>query len=917
MNPIESKTPNPIQSASQQEFSSFDAFFEPKSVALIGATDRPGSVGRALMENLLKNPFGGVVYPVNLHRSNVLGVRAYPCIKEVPECIELAIIATPAQSVPETIAQCAGAGVKAAIIVAAGFRESGAAGAELERQILDQARRSGLRVIGPNCLGVMRPITGLNATFASSMARPGPIAFLSQSGALGTAILDWSLREEVGFSVFASLGSMIDVAWSDLIDYFGDDPHTQSIVIYMESISDPRSFMSAAREVSLHKPILVLKAGRTSSAAKAVVSHTGSMAGSDDALEAAFQRSGVLRVGTLDELFSMAEALAKQPKPSGPRLTILTNAGGPGILATDALIAAGAELAPLSPSKLESLDQFLPPTWSHGNPIDILGDADPTRYAQAVKTIADDAQSDGLLAILTPQAMTDPTRIAESLAPFAHLNGKPILAVWMGGPSVDEGLAILGHVGIPTYSYPEVGARTFAGMWKFKENMRALYETPALPADTRADTPDRDLARSLLGAARAAGRVLLNEYDSKRILAAYGIPTVATRLAKNGEEAVAAAEEIGYPVVLKLNSQTITHKSDVGGVKLRLTGPAAVLEAYHAIEDSVRKLRGAEHFQGVTVQPMIASDGYELIIGSSVDSQLGPVLLFGTGGVLTEVFRDRALALPPLNLTLARRMMERTRIYQALLGIRGRKPVDLDAIALLLVRFSQLVAEQPWIKEVDINPLLASPESVFALDARIALHEAAIADDRLPKLAIRPYPTEFVKKWTLTDGTQVVIRPVRAEDEPSFVRFHHSLSDRSVYFRYFQTRKLSQRIAHERLAQICFIDYDRQMALVAERIDADSRESEIIGVGRFIKIHGTDTAEFAIVVSDQYQRRGLGTELLRRLVHIARLEKLHWLTSQILLENFGMQRVCQRFRSASLTRDDSVLKVDIDLSDPQ
>ncbi|WP_334310832.1 acetate--CoA ligase family protein [Nodularia spumigena] len=705
-----------------QKENPLDAIFAPKSVAVIGASERANSVGRTLLWNLISNPFGGTVFPVNPQRHSTLGIKAYPTIFDVPEAVDLAVIATPAPTVPSIITQCVDAGVKSAIILSAGFKETGAEGITLEQQILEQAHRGKMRIIGPNCLGVMSPRTGLNATFASAMARPGNVGFISQSGALCTAILDWSFSENVGFSAFVSLGSMLDVGWGDLINYLGDEPHTTSIVIYMESIGDGRAFMSAAREVALTKPIIVIKAGRTEAAAKAAASHTGALAGSDQVLDAAFRRCGVLRVNSISDLFDMAELLAKQPRPQGPRLTILTNAGGPGVLATDALIATGGEVAEISEQTTASLNQILPAHWSHGNPIDILGDADPHRYTQALEIAAKDPNSDGLLVILTPQAMTDPTQTAEQLKPYAQMVGKPILASWMGGADVAAGEMILNKNHIPTYPYPDTAARMFSYMWQSTYNLRGIYESPVISAlDSSSGIPDRNCVEKIIKSARQAQRTMLTEFESKQILAAYGVPVVTTCVAESEDEAVRCAENMGYPVVLKLFSHTITHKTDVGGVQLNLRDAEAVRLAYNAIAESVSEKIGVEHFLGVTVQPMVKMAGYELIIGSSLDAQFGPVLLFGTGGKLVEIFRDRAIALPPLNTTLARRMMEQTQIYKALQGVRGQKSIDLAALEQLMVVFSQLVVEQPGIKEIDINPLLASSEQLIALDARIIL----------------------------------------------------------------------------------------------------------------------------------------------------------------------------------------------------
>jgi acetyltransferase len=890
-----------------------DVFFEPHNVAVIGATETPASVGRTILWNLINSPFGGTVFPVNPKRTSVLGIRAYPGISAVPDKVDLAVIITPAKTVPGVVRDCVAAGVKGAIIISAGFKEAGKGGAELERQVLEEARRGRMRIIGPNCLGVMSPLSGLNATFATTIARPGNVALVSQSGAICTAILDWSLREQVGFSAFLSIGSMLDVGWGDLIEYLGDDPRTRSIIIYMESIGDARAFVSAAREVALSKPIIVIKAGRSEAAAKAAASHTGSLSGSDEVLEAAFRRCGVLRVLNISDLFYMSEVLAKQPRPSGPRLTILTNAGGPGVLAADALMALNGTLAEISSETTEALNKILPPHWSHGNPIDILGDADPERYAKAVDIAAKDPSSDGLLVIMTPQGMTDPTMIAEKLKPYAKLDGKPILASWMGGVEAAGGEDILNHAGIPTFPYPDTAVKVFEYMWRYTYNLRGLYETPALAQD--ADSAAREQVAALIAEVRKAGRTLLTEAESKQLLALYGIPTVRTLVASTADEAVRFAREIGYPVVLKLHSETITHKTDVGGVQLNLGDEDAVRHAWNAIEAGVREKAGPGHFQGVTVQPMISRDGYELIVGSSVDPQFGPVLLFGSGGMLVEVYKDRALALPPLNTTLARRMMEQTRIFTALGGVRGRKAVPLAELDQLMVRFSRLVVEQRWIKEIDINPLLASAERLIALDARVIVYGNDTKEQDLPRTAIRPYPVQYVGSWTSKEGTAVNIRPIRPEDEPMMVAFHERLSERSVYFRYFHLLNLSQRTAHERLTRICFIDYDRGMALVAEKEDPQTRTHQILGIGRLTRAHGANEAEMAVLVSDDFQGHGLGTELLRRLIEVGREEKLERITADILAENRAMQRVCERLGfTLQYDPDDGTVKVEIRLA---
>ncbi len=905
-------TGDPAHDVLGYEKRSLDAIFRPGSVAVIGATDEDGSVGRTVMRNLINNPFGGTVYPVNPNRPSVSGIKAYSSVSEVPEPVELAVIVTPAPTVPGIMRECAEAGVEGAIVISAGFKEADEEGAELERQVLEEARRGRIRVIGPNCLGVMSPKSGLNATFAGAMAKPGNVGFLSQSGALCTAILDWSLEENVGFSHFVSVGSMLDVDWGDLIYYLGDDSKTKSILIYMESIGDARSFLSAAREVALTKPVIVIKAGRTEAASHAATSHTGSLAGSDEVIDAAFRRSGVVRVESISDLFDMAEVLSKQPRPKGPKLTVITNAGGPGVLATDALVADGGELAQLSPETIESLDGFLPAHWSHGNPIDVLGDAGPERYDRALEVAAKDQGSDGLLVVLTPQDMTDPTGTVRSLEHHAKTRGKPVLASWMGGSAVEEGEKILSQAGIPTFGYPDNAARIFDHMWRYTYNLRATYETPEFVEE---DGIDRERAEEIVADARDEGRPLLTEWEAKGLLAAYGIPTVETRVAHDADETVRHAEALGYPVVLKLYSETITHKTDVGGVMLDLQDAEAVREAYASIESSVAEKAGAGHFEGVTVQPMVSTEGYELIVGSSIDPQFGPVLLFGSGGQLVEVYKDTTLALPPLTTTLARRMMERTRIVEALKGVRGRAPVDLGALEKLLVRFSQLIVEQPFVRELDINPLLASSEHLVALDARVVLHDPEIEEAELPRTAIRPYPNQYVSQAETKDGAPIIVRPIRPEDEPLMVRFHESLSERSVYMRYFHAMNLTRRTAHERLTRICFIDYDREMALVAEGTNPETGEPEILGVARLSRHHSVlSEAEFSILVNDDFQLQGVGTVLMEKILEVARDEGLHRLIAEILPENRAMQRLSRKF-GFNLHRDvtGGVVRADLDL----
>lgn len=852
---------DPLQNVYAAYPQTLDAIFKPKTVAVIGAKDSVGSVGRTLLLNLKSSPFSGSIYPVNPKRNEVLGLTCYPTIADVPEKIDLAILVTPAKTIPALVQECKDAGVRGLIIISAGFKELGVDGLTLENEILEILKDSNLQIIGPNCLGVMNPSHNLNASFAKGMAMPGSIAFISQSGAMCTAVLDWSLKTHVGFSAFVSIGSMIDVGWGDLIRYFGSDPNTQSILIYMETIGDPRSFLSAAREIALDKPIIVIKPGRSQEAANAAASHTGSLTGSDEVFDAALERAGVLRVNAISELFHMADLLGKQPRPKGPNLQIVTNAGGPAVLATDAAIVGGAKIVPPSKESIESLNTFLPSAWSHSNPVDILGDADAERYAKTLEVLSDDNDAGGILVVLSPQDMTDPTGTAEALRHYGTI-GKPVLASWMGGGFVQGGIELLHNAKIPTFEYPDDAAKAFATMWRYNENLKSLYETP-IPTDSPTNV---QAAEKIIATALEQKRMLLDEYESKKLLSCFGIPTVRTEIATTVDEAVAKAKEIGYPIVLKLYSHTITHKSDVGGVKLNLVDESAVRKSFDEI-----KLAAKEAFEGVTVQPMVKTKGFELILGSSCDPQFGPVMLFGSGGVMVEIYKDRALGLPPLTTTLARRMIEKTKIYEALQGFRGQKAVPMEKLEELLVAFSNMVATLGQIKECDINPLLASSDGFIALDARIVLQETA------PKLAIRPYPSQYI-----VEKKGYTIRPIRPEDEPKVEAFHKELSEHSVRQRYFAFKALEERIAHERLVRICANDFDHQIALIAES------DNVIMGIIRLVK------GDLKMLVADAFHGQGVGTALVHELLRVASLEGITQIRATMLSENTGMAHILSK-----------------------
>jgi acetyltransferase len=880
-----------------------DPLFRPETIAVIGASATAGSVGNILMRNLTENAFNGVVYPINPHRRAVHGMHCYPRVADVPEPIDLAIIATPAATVLGIVRECLENDVKSAIIISAGFAELGEPGRALEQQTLDAARGK-LRIIGPNCLGIIHPTVGLNASFASATPAAGHIALLSQSGAICTSVLDWAREKNIGFSAFVSVGSMIDIDFGDLIDYFGEDPSTRSIILYMESIGDVRKFLSAARAVARIKPIIVVKSGRHEAGARAAASHTGALAGADAVFDAAFRRAGVLRVATISELFNMAEILAAQPTPMGPSLVIVTNAGGPGVMATDALMLQGGQLAELSTDTRSALDAVLPPYWSHANPIDILGDATPERYRQAVEICSRDPGVDGILVLLTPQAMTNPTETAKQLIPLARPARKPILASWLGGGEVREGRHILDLAGFPHFDSPEAAVQAFLHMVQYRRNQELLYETPeALP---ERDSRDSSRARSIIDSVQREQRTLLTEPEAKQVLAAYGIPVTPTVACRTAEEAIEAARQIGFPVVLKLLSRTITHKTDVGGVQLDLRDEFAVRGAYETIQAKLAQRSQTEAFDGVTVQSMVRTAGYEVIIGSSIDRQFGPVILFGAGGVLVEVLQDRALALPPLNRALARRLMECTRIFQALRGARGAA-VNLEELETLLVRFSQLVVDFPEIAELDINPLLAGKEQLIALDARVLLTAPGQVS---PPLAIPPYPNQYVEQITLQDGASLLVRPIRPEDEPLIVDFHAGHSEHTLRMRFFG---LVRTLTRDSLIRLCHLDYDRELALIA--VDQQGSTPHIAGVSRYYLHPETGDAEFALVIGDAWQKRGLGNQLMRRLIAIARERGVKRLVGQVLAENTPMLQLVGRLGfSVQPMKDASVVRASLDVA---
>jgi acetyltransferase len=856
-----------------------DLFFDPQSIAVIGASSKESSIGFTLLDNLIKDGFSGPIYPVNPRHETILGLKAYGSVTRVGSPVDLAVIAVPIRGVPEVMRECGEAGVRGAIIISAGGKEVGDEGAHLEQEIKAEAERWGIRYLGPNCMGILCPPNRLNASFAAHSAEPGSLALLSQSGAICSAILDLAATEKIGFSHFVSIGSMADLDFADMIDYLGNDPRARSIIIYMENMTRHRKFMSAARSVSRVKPIIVVKSGRSEAAARAAASHTGAMAGQDEAYNAAFRRSGIIRVDTISQLFSCAEALGKMRRPAGGELAIVTNAGGPGVMAVDAFSKWRSEPATLSSETLAKLDGFLPPFWSRSNPIDILGDAPPDRYVQAVRVCLEAPELSGLIVILSPQAMTDPTAVASALAAEIQSRRKPFMAVWMGARDVAEGVRILNEASIPTFATPEEAVDTFMQMVSYSRNLELLQETPpSFPHDIRVNTRQ---ARTFIDECIKRGAGLLTEVESKAILSAYGIPVNRTVSASSASAAAEAARAIGFPVVVKIYSPDITHKSDVDGVRLHLRSEEEVVAAFEEITSRARSLRPEAKISGVTVQNQVKKSEIELLIGAKRDPHFGPLILFGMGGVWTEVLRDTALALPPLNLLLARRLMERTRVHRLLQGYRNIPPADLDRVAEFLVRISQLVTDFPEIVELDLNPVVISESHPIAIDARIVLEPSCVAAPR--HLIISPYPNQYESDWLLKDGTPVLIRPMKPEDEPLVEDLLDNCSDQTLYFRYFRVIKSWP---HEALVRFTQNDYDREIGLAA--IGQPPGPEVMMGVGRLVATPERDSAEFAVIVADPWQGKGLGPQLITRVIDIARDFGVQVLSGEILAENQPM-----------------------------
>lgn len=879
--------------------------FSPKSVAVIGASDRADAVGGIVFRNMLESGYHGALYPINPKHPEVQGQRAYASIEQIGEPVELAVICTRAETVPDIIEACGKHGVRAAVVLSAGFSETGSHGAAIEHAMLAAAKTYGVRIIGPNCLGIMRPAIGLNATFFKGSVKPGNLALVSQSGALCTAILDWAPPNDIGFSSVVSMGAAADVDFGEILDYLASDAQSQSILIYVEGIRKARGFMSALRAAARSKPIFVIKVGRHDAGSKAVQSHTGALVGSDDVFDAALRRAGVVRVMSIGGLFSAAQSLASRHRYSGNRLAIVTNGGGPGVMAIDRAVDLGVTVAALSEQSVEKLNQVLPATWSHNNPVDIIGDATPERYRDAVSICMQDDGVDGVLVILTPQAMTQPLEVAQLLLETAAQFSKPLLTCWMGDTQIRPGRALFAQSRVPAFRTPEAAVEAFSYITAFYRNQRLLAQTPG-PLSHHQE-PDIEGARMLIETALAERRKVLSEMESKALLAAFHIPVASTMVARSPGEALMLAQELGMPVAMKINSPDITHKSDAGGVRLNLGNAAAVRAAYHEIIEAVQGNRPEARIDGVSIQPMVDKpNGRELMVGVTTDPVFGPVITFGAGGTAVEVMGDRAVALPPLNTFLVRELIGGTRISKLLGQFRHMPPVQMAALESLLLRISEMVCELPWLKEMDINPLIVDEHGALAADARVMVDYAPVSGDRYAHMAIYPYPTHLVSNWQLPDGTDITIRPIRPEDAQLEQEFVHNLSDEAKYYRFMNT---VHELSEEMVVRFTQIDYDREMAFVAVT-EQGGREVEI-GVCRYAINPDGASCEFALVVSDQWQHKAVGHKLMGSLMDAARAKGLKTMEGEVLASNHDMLKLVATlgFAVADSDADETIKKI--------
>ena len=890
-----------------------DKIFNPKRIAVIGASNKEGSVGFRLLNNLIGVGFGGFVYPVNPFSPSVQGITAYPSVKKVPWQIDLAIVATPAHIVPQIIEECGESGIAGVIIVSSGFRETGPQGKLLEEKIVRVKKTYGMRIVGPNCLGIMRPSMRLNATFANKMAKPGKVAFISQSGALCASVLDWAAQANVGFSYFVSVGSMMDVDFADLIDYFGVDPETRSIVLFIETIRDAKRFMSAARRFAGTKPIIVIKAGRSPEGMKAAASHMDAITGEDSIYDAAFRRVGVIRVEEIADLFCCSEILAMQPRPRGPNLAIITNAGGPGVMATDFLTMKGGKLASLTEETVRALNEVLPSYWSRSNPVDICDNATAERFRKVIEICFQDPNIDGFLIIYTPIGAADPVETARTLLEVSRDTDKPVLTSWLGEEDVREARDILRRNGIPTYPTPEQAISTFMYIYQYARNLELLYETPE-ELVTSLLVNKRRLREILEGAAKE-GREILAELESKEFLETYGIPAVKTYIAKTAEEAVSIASKVGYPALMKVSSPQIIDRTDFGGVVREVNSESQVERCFEDLINQVKKGDNAIKIEGIIVQPVVKKYGYELIVRSKKDPLFGSVIIFGCGGMGVELFNDFSVGFPPLNQTLARRMIEQTKAYELLSGGGNRRPANMRFLEEILVKFSQLVIDFPQIEEAVIYPLVIDENDAAALDARIVIDMNRVFAETHPyeHLVIKPYPAKYMTECMIRDGKKVLLRPIRPEDELLVADLFRTFSDKTMRLRFFQIIK---EISHETSARYCNIDYDREMTVVAERTEEGTRK--IIAMVRLIMQPDGERGEIAVVVGDPWQNLGLGSKMLDHIIDIGKDIGLKAIFGEILAENTKMIHLCNKtgFEIKRLDEENFLVTLDLTKESP-
>ncbi|HLF98390.1 MAG TPA: GNAT family N-acetyltransferase [Methylococcaceae bacterium] len=860
-----------------------EPLFAPRSVAVFGASERPDSVGARVFQNLLEGGFTGSVHPINPKHEVLRGQPCYASLQAIGQRVDLAVIATPAATVPGILRECGQHDVPAAIVLSAGFGEQGEAGKALEAELLAAAREGGMRLLGPNCLGLMRPQLGLNATFSHNVAQPGSLALISQSGALCTAILDWADGRGIGFSAMISVGDAADVGFGDLLDYLALDPQTQGILMYVEGVRDARRFMSGLRAAARMKPVVVLKAGRQAEGSRAAMSHTGALVGADDVFDAALKRAGAVRADTIEQLFAAAQLLSARPRISGNRLAIVTNAGGPGVMATDCAVERGIRLAQLEEATLVKLDGVLSSHWPRANPVDILGDATPERYADAVSACLADANVDGVLVMLTPQAMTAPTEAARRVIEASQGSDKPILACWMGETQVREGRELLNRNQIPAFDNPETSLQAFGYLNAYRENQHLLLQAPGALGDL--PPPDVEGARLIVESALAERRTLLTALEVRALLSAFQLPNQPAVMARSPNEALSAAEILGFPVAMKIVSPEISHKSDAGGVRLNIRSAQAVRGAYNDLVEEVRQRRPDAKIDGVSVEKMYSGKhGRELVVGVIADPVFGPVINFGAGGIAVEILRDRAVALPPLNAQLAEAMIRRTRVAKMLDAFRNQPPIQREALVRVLLRVSEMVCELPEIQEMDLNPLVADETGAYVLDARVALnYRPPGAQRRYDHVAVHPYPAHLIQSWQLADGTEITIRPIRPEDADLEREFVRHLSPEAKYLRF---RQSLQELTDEMVVRFTQLDYHRELALLAT-VQQDGRELEL-GVTRYIVNPDGESAEFALVVDDAWQNKGIGSRLLSSLIEAARERGVKTLVGGILAHNSRM-----------------------------